>query len=50
MHAKRIILHNYICLFQDTKMMEDERVRSYIGRISKIIIGIKSCNGSKDED
>ena len=30
-------------------MMEDESLRSYIGRISKIAAGIKSCNGNKDE-
>ena len=30
--------------------MEDESVTSYIDRISKIITGIKSCNGTKDED
>ena len=49
-HAKRIRLQNWICLFQDAKMMEDESIRSYIGRISEIVVGIKSCNGSKDED
>ena len=37
-------------MFQDAKMMEGESIRSYIGRISKIVVGIKSYNGSKDED
>ena len=32
-HAKRIKLQNLICLFQEAKMMEDESVRSYIGKI-----------------
>ena len=49
-HAKRIRLQNWICFFQDAKMMEDESIRIYIGRISKIVVGIQSCNGSKDED
>lgn len=30
--------------------MKDEYVRSYIGRISGIVAGIKSYSGSKDED
>ena len=46
-HAKRIRLENWICAFQDAKMMEDESIRCYIGRISNIVLGIKSCNGSK---
>ena len=33
-NAKRVRLQKWICLFQDAKMMEDESVRSYIGRIS----------------
>ena len=39
-HAKRVRLQNWICAFQDAKMMEDEYVRSYVGRISKIVVGI----------
>ena len=31
-------------------MMEDESVKSCIGKISKIVVGIKSCNRTKDED
>ena len=49
-HAKRIRLQNWICAFQDAKMMEDESVRSYIGRISKIVAGIRSHGGTKEED
>lgn len=49
-HAKRVIICNCICLFQDAKMIEDESMRSYIGRISEIVVGIKSCQGSKEED
>ena len=33
-HAKRMRLHNWLCAFQDAKMMEDESIRNYIGRIS----------------
>ena len=36
-HAKRVRLQNLYCTFQDARMMEDESVRSYIGRISKIV-------------
>ena len=33
-HTKRVILQNWICTFQDAKMMEDESIRSYVGTIS----------------
>lgn len=33
-HAKRVRLQNLYCAFQDARMMENEFVRSYIGRIS----------------
>ena len=33
-HAKRVRLQNLHCAFQDARMMEDESIRSYIGRIS----------------
>ena len=33
-HAKRVRLQNLHCAFQDDRMMEDESIRSYIGRIS----------------
>ena len=39
-HAKRVRLHNWICAFQDAKMMEDESMRNYVGRISEIVVGI----------
>ena len=31
-------------------MMEDEIVRTYIGRISEIIVGIKAQGGTKEDD
>ena len=31
-------------------MMEDEFLRSYVGRISKIIVGIRSHGGTKLDD
>ena len=46
-HPKRVRLQNLICTFQDARMMEDEFVRSYVGRISKIVAGISSYGGSK---
>lgn len=49
-HAKKFILHNWICAFEDIIMMEDESVRSYIGRMSKIVIDIKSCGGTKTKN
>ena len=47
-HSKNLRLQSYICAFQDAKMMEDESIRSYVGRISKITIGIKSQGGTKE--
>ena len=49
-HAKRVRLQNLHCTFQDARMMEDESIRSYIGRISKIVVGIKSHGGTKLDD
>ena len=36
--------------FQDARMMEDESVRSHIGRISDIVAGITSLDGIKSDD
>ena len=49
-HARKMRLHNWICAFQDAKMMEDESIRSYVGRISKIDAGIWSHGGTKEDD
>ena len=49
-HAKRVRLQNLHCTFQDARMMEDESVRSYIGRISKIVVRIKSHGVTKLDD
>ena len=46
-HAKRVRLKKFLCAFQDAKMMEDNFVRSYIGRIFEIVAGIKSNGGTK---
>ena len=43
-------LQNWICTFQDAKMMEDESIRSYVGRISEIVPGIQSLGGTKQDD
>ena len=45
-HAKRIRLQNLHCAFQDARMMEDESVRSYNGRILEIVAGIRSHGGT----
>ena len=43
-------LQNLICAFQDARMMEDEHVRSYIGRILEIVVRIRSHGGTKLDD
>ena len=43
-------LQNWICAFQDAKMMEDESIRTYVGRISKITASIRSQGGTKEDD
>ena len=49
-HAKKARLHNWICAFEDIRMMEDESTTNYIGRISEIVTGIKSCGGDKTKN
>ena len=49
-HAKRVRLQNLHCTFQDDRMMEDESVKSYVGKISKTIVGITSLDGTKFDD
>ena len=49
-HAKRVRLQNLHCAFQDARMMEDESVRSYVGRISEIVARIRSHGGTKSKD
>ena len=49
-HAKRVRLQNLYFTFQDAKMMEDESIRSYIGRISENVVGIRSHGGTKLDD
>ena len=49
-HSKKLRLQCWICAFQDAKMMEDEFLRTYLGRISKITAGIKSQGGTKEDD
>ena len=49
-HSKKLRLQSWICAFQDAKMMEDEFLRTYIGRISKITASIKAQGGTKEDD
>ena len=49
-HFKKLRLQSWICAFQDAKMMEDEFVRTYVRRISKVTIGIRSQGGTKEDD
>ena len=49
-HEKRVRLQNLYCTFQDARMMEDESIRSYVGRISEIVAGITSHDGKKSDD
>ena len=39
-HVKIMRLKSWICAYQDAKMMEDESVRSYIGRISNMFASL----------
>ena len=49
-HTQKVRLQNWICLYQDAKMMEDESIRSYFGRIVDIFLGIGTCGGENFED
>ena len=49
-HSKKLRLKNWIFLFQDAKMMEDKSIRTYSSRILKIIVGIRSQGGTKEDD
>ena len=49
-NSKKLRLQSWICAFQDAKIMEDESIRTYVGRISKIIVGIRSQGGTKEDD
>ena len=49
-HSKKLMLQSWICALQDSKMMEGESIITYIGRISKITIGIKAQGGTKEDD
>ena len=49
-YSKKLRLKSWICAFKDDKMMEDESLRTYIGRISKITLGIKAQGGTKEDD
>ena len=37
-------------MFVSAKMQEDETIRGYFGRISEIVVGIKSCAGVVTKD
>ena len=43
-------MQNLYCTFQDARMMEDESMRSYVGRISEIVVGITSHDGKKSNN
>ena len=49
-HSKKLRLKNLICAHQDAKIMEDESIRTYVGRISEIIVGIRSQGRTKEDD
>ena len=46
-HSKKLRLQRWICTFQDAKIMEDESIRTYVGRILEITTGIRSQGGTK---
>ena len=47
---KKMRLQNWICTFQDARMMEDESIRCYIGRILEMVTSIWSHGGIKEYD
>ena len=49
-HSMTVKLQNWVCLFQEDKILEDELVRTCVGRIFQIVVGIKGCGGKKDDD
>jgi hypothetical protein len=49
-HSKKLRLQSWICAFQDAKMMEDESIRTYVGRVLEIIASIRSQGGTKEDD
>ena len=49
-YLKRNRIKYLHCEFQDNRMMEDESIRCYIGRISNIVARIGSCEGTKSND
>ena len=49
-HSKKLRLQNWICAFQDPKMMEGESIRTYVGRILEITVSIRSLGGTEEDD
>ena len=49
-HSKKLRLQSSICAFQDAKMIEDEFVRTFVGRISEITASVKYQGGTKEDD
>ena len=49
-HSNKLRLQTWICAFEYAKMIEDESIGTYVGRISKITIGIRSQGGTKEDD
>ena len=49
-HSKKLRLQSWIFAFQDAKMMEDESIRTFVGKISKISIGTRSQGETKQDD
>ena len=49
-HSKKLRLQSQICAYQDAKMMGDESIRTYVGRISEFTAGIRSQGGAKEDN
>ena len=49
-HAKMVRFKNLYVTFQDARIMENEFVRSYVGRIFEIVAGITSHDGKKFDE
>ena len=48
--SKNLRLQSWICAFQDANMMEDESIRTFVGRILEITASIRSQGGTKEDD
>ena len=49
-YAKKSRLESCIFIFQSAKMKEDGTIRGYFRIIYEIVVGIRSCGGTRTEN